>query len=118
MTLDRTDLIDQVRKLTAAPSVYEGLKKKAQRFLDVAGTPEEQPAFADLVKELKADILTIDALIAFADSPDGVAVFGEKESGGIAAAAKQAKEQGETVCICPACQTGKIILENQTAIAL
>ena len=69
-------------------------------------------------RQLKDDVLTIDALIAFADSPDGVAVFGEKESGGIAAAAKKAKEQGETTCICPACQTGKIILENQTAIAL
>ena len=56
MTLDRTDLIDQVRKLTAAPSVYEGLKKKAQRFLDAVGTPEEQTAFAELVKELKDDV--------------------------------------------------------------
>ena len=31
-------------------------------------------------------------------------------------AAKQAKEQGEDTCICPACQAGKEILANQAAI--
>ena len=61
-------------------------------------------------------MLTIDQLINFTQSPDGVAVFGEKKASGLAIAAKKAKEQGETTCICPACQACKEILANQAEI--
>ena len=33
MALDRDGVIKQVEKLSEAPSVYEGLKEKAQAFL-------------------------------------------------------------------------------------
>ena len=67
--------------------------------------------------EIKSDVLTIDQLIGFTESPDGTAVFGAQKAGELAAAAKQAKEQGEDTCICPACQAGKKILANQAVIA-
>lgn len=117
MTLDRNGVIDTVRKLAAAPSVYEGLKEKAEAFLSAVDTAREKSAYAALIEEIKGDVLTIDQLIGFTDSPEGAAVFGEKKASGLTIAARKAKEQGETACICPACQAGKAILENQAAIA-
>ena len=116
MALDRSAVIDEVQKLADAPSVYEGLKVKAEAFLGAVDTPQEKSAFWTLIDEIKSDVLTIDQLIGFTESPDGTAVFGAQKAGELAAAAKQAKEQGEDTCICPACQAGKEILANQAAI--
>ena len=117
MALDRSAVIDEVQKLADAPSVYEGLKAKAEAFLGVVDTPQEKSAFRTLMDEIKSDVLTIDQLIGFTESPDGTAVFGAQKAGELAAAAKQAKEQGEDTCICPACQAGKKILANQAVFA-
>ena len=116
MALSREEVIAEVKKLAEAPSVYAGLKEKAEHFLRAAGTAEEHASFHKLVEELKGDVLTIDQVIGFMDSPDGVKVFGEKKAQELAAAAKKAKEQGEDTCICPACQAGKAILANQAVI--
>ena len=116
MALSREEVIVEVKKLAEAPSVYAGLKEKADHFLSAVGTAEEQASFHTLIEELKGDVLTIDQLIGFTDSPDGVKVFGEKKAQELAAAAKKAKEQGEDTCICPACQAGKAILANQAVI--
>ena len=116
MALDRSGVIEQVRRMSDAPSVYEGLKKKAETFLGAVDTPQEKSAFRTLIDEIKSDVLTIDQLISFTESPDGAALFGAQRAGEYNAAAKQAKEQGEDTCICPACQAGKEILANQAAI--
>lgn len=116
MALSREEVIAEVKKLAEAPSVYAGLKEKAEHFLRAAGTAEEHASFHKLVEELKGDVLTIDQVIGFMDSPDGVKIFGEKKAQELAAAAKKAKEQGEDTCICPACQAGKAILANQAVI--
>ena len=117
MALDRSAVIDEVQKLADAPSVYEGLKVKAEAFLGAVDTPQEKSAFRTLIDEIKSDVLTIDQLISFTESPDGTAVFGAQKAGELAVAAKQAKEQGEDTCICPACQAGKKILAHQAVIA-
>ena len=116
MALSREEVIAEVKKLAEARSVYAGLKEKAEHFLRAAGTAEEHASFHTLVEELKGDVLTIDQVIGFMDSPEGVKVFGEKKAQELAAAAKKAKEQGEDTCICPACQAGKAILANQAVI--
>ena len=116
MALSREEVIAEVKKLAEARSVYAGLKEKAEHFLRAAGTAEEHASFHTLVEELKGDVLTIDQVIGFMDSPDGVKIFGEKKAQELAAAAKKAKEQGEDTCICPACQAGKAILANQAVI--
>ena len=116
MALSSEEVIAEVKKLREAPSVYAGLKEKAEHFLRAAGTAEEHASFHKLVEELKGDVLTIDQVIGFMDSPEGVKIFGEKKAQELAAAAKKAKEQGEDTCICPACQAGKAILANQAVI--
>lgn len=117
MALDRDGVITEVRKIAEAPMTYEGLKEKANDFLDAVDTAQEQSSFRALLAEIKSDVMTIDQLISFTDSPEGAAVFGEERASGLAAAAKKAKEQGETTCICPACQACKAVLENQAAFA-
>ena len=117
MAADRDYVIERVHRLSEAPMTYEGLKEKADAFLGAVDTAEEKSAFRALIEEIKSDELTIDQLISFTESPEGVAVFGEKKASGLTAAAKQAKEQGEDTCICPACQACKEILANQAAIA-
>ena len=75
--------------------------------------------FKEVLKEALmggGDVLTIDQVIGFMDSSEGVKIFGEKKAQELAAAAKKAKEQGEDTCICPACQAGKAILANQAVI--
>ena len=42
MALDRSAVIDEVQKLADAPSVYEGLKAKAEAFLEAVDTPQEK----------------------------------------------------------------------------
>ena len=116
MALSSEEVIAEVKKLAEARSVYAGLKEKAEHFLRAAGTAEEHASFHTLVEELKGDVLTIDQVIGFMDSPEGVKIFGEKKAQELAAAAKKAKEQGEDTCICPACQAGKAILANQAVI--
>ena len=116
MALSREEVIAEVKKLAEARSVYAGLKEKAEHFLRAAGTAEEHASFHKLVEELKGDVLTIDQVIGFMDSPEGVKIFGEEKAQELAAAAKKAKEQGEDTCICPACQAGKAILANQAVI--
>ena len=86
-------------------------------FLGAVDTAEEKSAYQTLIAEVRSDVLTIDQLISFTESPDGAAVFGARQAGDLAAAARQAKAQGETTCICPACQAGKEIIENQGAFA-
>lgn len=117
MALDRSAVIDEVQKLADAPSVYEGLKAKAEVFLEAVDTPQEKSAFRTLIDEIKSDVLTIDQVISFMGSPDGAALLGAQKAGEYHVAAKKAKEQGETTCICPACQACKAVLENQAAIA-
>ena len=89
--MDRSAVIDMVQKLVDAPSVYEGLKAKAEVFLRAVDTPQEKSAFRALTDEIKSDVLTIDQLISFTESPDGVALFSAQRAGEYNAAAKQAK---------------------------
>ena len=117
MALDRSGVIDHVRKIVEAPMSYEELKAKAAAFLGAVDTAEEKQKFHVLIEEIKSDMQSIDQLISFVDSPEGIDTFGEKKASGLAIAAKKAKEQGETTCVCPACQACKAVLENQAAIA-
>ena len=109
MAADRDYVIERVHRLSEAPMTYEGLKEKADAFLGAVDTAEEKSAFRELIEEIKSDVLTIDQLISFTESPEGVAVFGEKKASGLTGQ--------EDTCICPACQACKEILANQAAIA-
>lgn len=96
-------MVQTVQSMIAAQSCYEGLKKVGQAWLDAVGTDTEAAAWEALVKEAKADIITVNQLIAFTASPDGIALFGSELAEQLHTHALDIKSKGATYCDCPAC---------------
>ena len=95
-----------VQELIDAPSCCAELKKVATDWLNNLADDEE------LIEEIRADVTSIDELISFTESELGKNIFGEERAKAMNELAKEAKENGETYCTCPACQACKKILEN------
>ena len=102
--------------LLQAPSACKEVKEAAQNYLDAAGTEKEADAATAYVKELEADIMPIDGLIAFAGSEAGVGVFGAELAKNILAHAKEIKAAGAEYCDCPACAACKAILDKKAEL--
>ena len=110
------NVIESAKKMIAAPSCYAGLKDKAQIWIDSIDTDKESKAAKDLIEETKADITTIDNLVAFAHSDHAVEIFGKDGAKNFAAHADELKKSGAKYCDCPACVAGLEILENEALI--
>ena len=55
-------IIDKIREMISAPSCCQELKTKADEYLVAVGTTREDKKFRELVDEIKADILPVDAM--------------------------------------------------------
>lgn len=109
------DVIASAQKLISAPSCYAGLKEKALTWIDSIDTDKEKESAKLLIEEIKADITTIDNLVAFAHSDNAKAIFGEGAAA-FAAHADELKKSGADYCDCQACSAGLAILENEDKI--
>ena len=107
----RDQVLKEVQALIASPSVYSGLKELAQAWLQAEGTADEAAATEKLVAELKADVQSIDTVLAIFDSPAGTKVFGAEQAAALTAQAKKVKAEGGQYCFCPACTAGKAVLD-------
>lgn len=107
---------EQTAALIAAPSCSAEAKAAAEKWLAAVGTAEEAEATKAYVAELKADIMPIDGLIAFAGSEAGVDVFGAELAKNILAHAEEIKAAGAEYCDCPACAACKAILEKKAEL--
>ena len=67
----------------------------------------------NIMKELEEDIVTIQDLIALAESNQGKQIFGEEKAVQVAEHAKEIKQQGALYCDCPACTAAAYILEKK-----
>ena len=76
--MDKKSLIAVIQGAISTPSTYKGLKTAGQVYLEAVGTEREQVAAEVLIEEAKADVTTVDELIAFAGSPVGTEVFGQE----------------------------------------
>ena len=99
--------------LLQAPSACKEVKEAAQNYLDAAGTEKEADAATAYVKELEADIMPIDGLIAFAESDMGAKIFGAEMAKNVAAYGKDIKAAGAKYCDCPACAACEAILARK-----
>lgn len=70
------EISQAVRELTEAPSCCAEAREAAERWLAAAGTPAEAEASKALVAEMEDDLVTVDGLIAFAESEAGIGHFG------------------------------------------
>ena len=108
-------VIQKTHELIEAQTCCAELKEAAQGWLDVAGTDKESEAAQVYVAEMEEDIVTVDGLIAFAESEAGKKVFGDHAEG-VASHAKKIKAEGAKYCDCPACSAVAELLEKKDCI--
>lgn len=99
----RAEVKKYVEEMMAAASCSKEARAAGEKWLALAdqdGSKAETKAF---IKELEADIMPIDGLIAFVDSPAGAQVFGEDGVKKMSAHAHELKDNGAEFCDCGAC---------------
>ena len=115
--MNKTELIETVKAMIAAPSCCQDLKNVAQKWLDAVGSAEEKTAAAALLAELKEDVCTIDDVIPFFESDRAVQYFGAEKAKELAALAHKVKADGGKWCFCEACAAGAKLIENEEAFS-
>ncbi|MCI5499582.1 MAG: molecular chaperone Hsp90 [Clostridiales bacterium] len=105
-------VVEKTRALMAAETCSSEAKQAAQAWLDAVGTDREREETGTYLQELEEDVVTIDELIAFAESAAGKGVFGEGAAK-VSQQARQAKQAGAKYCFCPACTAAAAILEKK-----
>lgn len=106
-------VMEKTKELLDAPSCCKEAKDAAQAWLDAVGTDKEAEVTEQYIAELEEDIVTVDGLIAFAESEAGAKVFGEEKAKALAAHGKDLKAAGKRYCDCPACAAVEGILEKK-----
>ena len=105
-------VVEKTRELIQAPTCSQEAKDAAQSWLDAVGTEREAEETKKYIAELEEDIVTVDGLIAFAESEAGAAVFGDNALN-VAEHGRQIKAQGAVYCDCPACAVVEAILAKK-----
>src|SRR5699024_7503366 len=78
----RNRLADKTRALIAVPHTYQGLKDAAQKWLDtMEDGAANQEATRAYVAALEDCLMTVDQCLAFANSEEGKAKFGDAWAG-------------------------------------
>jgi hypothetical protein len=109
-------VVAKTHDLLKAPSACPEVKAAATAWLKAVGTKDEAAETKKYLKEIEEDITTIDGLIAFAGSPDGIKAFGAEGAKKTLAAAKEHKAKGGKYCICPACVACEAILSKKAEL--
>ena len=109
----RDFVVEKSKELIAAPTCCGELREAAKAWLAAVGTEKEAAETEKYLAELEEDIVTVDGLIAFAESEGGKKVFGEEKAKEVAAHAREIKGQGALYCDCPACAAVEAILARK-----
>ena len=104
----RDYVVEQTHRLMEAFSCSGEAKEAAQAWLAALGTDREAEETRKYVQELEEDLVTVDQLIAFAESDEGRQVFGAEAAHG-----REIKAAGAKYCDCPACAAAAAILEKK-----
>ncbi len=111
--MTKENLIATAKELIAAPSCYPPLRAKAQAWID---SPDDKEIAKAFIEEAANDITPIDDLVAFANSPRAIELFGEDGAKKFATHANELKASGAKYCDCKACTPALKILENKEVI--
>lgn len=103
---------EKTKELIEAPTCSQEAREAAKAWLDAVGTDKEQEETQKYIAELEEDIVTVDGLIAFAESEAGAGVFGEKAPE-VAVHGREIKAAGAKYCDCPACAAVEAILSKK-----
>ena len=105
-------VVEKTKELIDAHTCSQEAREAAKAWLDAVGTDKEQEETKKYIAELEEDIVTVDGLIAFAESEAGAGVFGEKAPE-VAAHGREIKAAGAKYCDCPACAAVEAILSKK-----
>lgn len=108
--MNRDFIIMQTNLLVNAPSCCDEAKQAGNEYLNALGTDKEQECLDALIKELKADIIPIDNMVAFLKTDASKLVFGEKRDFFLSHAL-ELERNGVKYCDCPACSAGEAIIK-------
>lgn len=103
---------EKSQELMDAATCSQEAKDAAKAWLDAVGTESEQEETKKYLAELKEDIVTVEALIALAESEMGAKIFGDAAKD-VAAHGKEIQAAGAVYCDCPACQAVEAILQKE-----
>ena len=109
--MEKQKLIEEVKKLVAAPSCNAELKKVANDYLESVGKENEKEKLDTLLKGAKACMTPIDGCIEFLKSDMGKQIYGDQRDA-VLKDAENRKSNGEDICICAACQACKSIVNG------
>lgn len=104
---------EKTKELENAPTCCGTLKAEAAAWLRAVGTDREAEETVSYIKELEADLVPIDGLIALEESETGARIFGADAAKGVAAHARKIKADGAKYCDCPACRAVAEILAKK-----
>lgn len=109
-------VVEKTHELMNASSCSAEAKNAAQSWLDALGTENEAAETKKYIDELEADIVSVDGLISFAGSDQGIQVFGAETARNVEAHAREIKAAGAKYCDCAACAAVAEILEKKDAL--
>ena len=110
--MTKQEILSKVNELINAPSVCAPVKSAAEAYVKA----QDKKTAEALVKELEAEVCSVDELIGLCESDKGRQIFGAERAAGMIEAARKSKESGNKYYICPACQAGGVIWENREAL--
>lgn len=107
-------VVEKSEELAKAATCSQEAREAAEAWIAAVGTDKEAEETKKYIAELEEDIVTVDGLIAFAESEAGAKVFGGAEAAkGVAAHGKEIKAAGAKYCDCPACAAVEAILAKK-----
>lgn len=109
--MNKDVVLAKTKELIAAPSVFPELKKLAEDYVNSVGKADEKEKSDKYIEYLKGSVSSIDACIGFLASDMGKQIYGEHRDAALKDA-EDRKKNGETVCTCPACRAGDVVLKN------
>ena len=113
----RESLADKTRALIAVEYALPDLKAAAQEWLDTMEDGKLNPAAADkYIAALENGVLTVEEGIAFLESAEGKAKFGDNAAS-MLEHMKSLKAAGKAACDCEACALAAEILEQKQYLA-
>lgn len=109
----RDYVVEQTHRLMEAFSCSGEAKEAAQAWLAALGTDREAEETRKYVQELEEDLVTVDQLIAFAESDEGRPGVWRGSGARGGGHGREVKAAGAKYCDCPACAAAAAILEKK-----
>ena len=111
--MDKKTLIEQIKKLSVAPTCCAEIKRAVQKYLIALGKPGEKNAAKDLIAAIEENLTPIDELVNFARSAKALQILGKDDAKKLLAHVEELTASGAEYCDCPACTHAAQILKHK-----